>query len=98
VHPGVVLTDFARNMPAIFGVLMKNPVAMALLALLGKTSYEGALTTVHCATAPSVSNGHYYIDGAEANAKLSSVAADAANDAPIVEWVRRNLVPYVETA
>lgn len=47
VHPGIVLTDIARNIPRVFYRMYKLVFRLLLL-----TPQQGARSTLHCATSP----------------------------------------------
>ena len=68
LHPGVVATDIWRRVPAPFRGLIK---------LVMSSNDQGALTTVHCATAPEVADqsGLYYAK--QRVTRCSRVAEDA---------------------
>ena len=57
LHPGVVATEIWRGLPS----WLNRVVQLGMI-----TPEEGASTTLHCAEAPSVRNGAYYVRSAEA--------------------------------
>eukprot|EP00624_Nannochloropsis_granulata_P001649 evm.model.NODE_18044_length_13276_cov_24.207518.2 len=75
VHPGNVQTEVARNMAWLFywGQRLCSP----LLWCFSKNPSQGAYTSVHAATAPSLRGvGGLYFVNSEATADVSAVAKD----------------------
>lgn len=75
VHPGNVQTEVARNMawPFYWGQRLCSP----LLWCFSKNPLQGAYTSVHAATAPSLRGvGGLYFVNSEATADVSAVAKD----------------------
>ncbi|MEY3015592.1 MAG: hypothetical protein RIT45_4327, partial [Pseudomonadota bacterium] len=78
VHPGVVASDIWREVPA---------PARALMKLFMITNEEGALTSLHCATAPSAKGktGLYWD-----KSKPKQPASNAQDDAAAADLWRRS--------
>ena len=76
-HPGFVRTDFFRDLPNVFKVMMK--VGYPVFWLVSKSEMEGAQTTLNCALIPydKMINGGYYADCELA--ETSDVANDPKN-------------------
>eukprot|EP01095_Lingulamoeba_sp_RSL-Kostka_P011754 TRINITY_DN455_c0_g1_i1.p1 TRINITY_DN455_c0_g1~~TRINITY_DN455_c0_g1_i1.p1 ORF type:complete len:385 (+),score=107.29 TRINITY_DN455_c0_g1_i1:68-1222(+) len=72
VHPGVVVTNIARN-------IIKNdtlrPYLQSPALLFMKTPSEGSQTTIYCATHPDALSGNYYAD-----CKIHPISDEAQND------------------
>ena len=61
LHPGVIASDIWRRMPAPVRLVMK---------LFMKSTDEGSMTTLHCATSPALAgtSGRFYVKSAEKDA------------------------------
>ena len=61
LHPGAVKNDFLRvDENALFSSRVLNLFARLTLPLIGISTVEGAITSIHCATANDLVNGAYY--------------------------------------
>lgn len=78
VHPGLVRTEFTKNMP--LWMRIGNSLVMPLLSAVQKTPTQGAYCSVYAATEPSlVATGSPYKGGYFANSTLTEVSEAAQN-------------------
>lgn len=79
LHPGVIASDIWRRVPFPFRNLMK---------LFMKSVEDGARTSIHCATAPDLASGAFYVDSREkAPNRVATPALAAELWARSEEWV-----------
>jgi NAD(P)-dependent dehydrogenase (short-subunit alcohol dehydrogenase family) len=72
VHPGLVLTEFSRHLP--FLIRLGDQITYLFQACVRKSPAQGAYTSVHVATAPSLAGGGYYFHCRKA--PMSAAARD----------------------
>jgi NAD(P)-dependent dehydrogenase (short-subunit alcohol dehydrogenase family) len=77
LHPGVVKTDFGRNLSGCFGCCLK----MCQCCL--RNASDGAATTVYCATADldANANGKYFADARMVNPNNAALKDDKVSEA-----------------
>ncbi|CAF0880871.1 unnamed protein product [Didymodactylos carnosus] len=63
VHPGAIMTSLTREMPPFILVFIR-----LLYYLIGKSPYEGALTSLYCCLSKDVKPGEFYADCKQAEA------------------------------